>query len=81
MGQPLLIAQLDPAEVQHRVLHRASDSLTAPASLALEERRQNSRHQVDAGTGIADLGAGHQGTRSISPVVDAAPPVHCATFS
>src|SRR3954468_3304615 len=58
--EPLLVAQLDPAQVEHRVLHRALDPLAAAGLLALVERGEHAGHQVDAGAGVADLGAGHQ---------------------
>ena len=56
VGQALLIAQLDPAQVEHRVLHGAFDALAAARMGAVIQRRQNPGDQMDAGAGIADLG-------------------------
>ena len=64
MGQALLVAQLDPAEVEHGVLHGDLDALPAARLLALQKRRQDAGHEVDAGTRVADLGAGH-GRRAV----------------
>jgi len=36
---------------------------------------------MQAGAAVADLCAGDERQPSRKPVVDAAPPVHCATFS
>ena len=60
VGEPLLIAELHAAEVEHRVLHRARDALAAAALLALDQGGQDAGDQVDAGPRIADLRAGHQ---------------------
>src|SRR5262252_5862880 len=60
MLQPLLIAQLDTAEVEDAVLHRSQDALAAPCADALIERRNNAKREMQAGAGIADLRAGHQ---------------------
>ena len=59
VGEPLLVAKLHAAEVQHRILHRARHSLAPAALLAMKQGRQDARYQMDAGAGIADLGAGH----------------------
>ena len=80
VGEPLLVAQLHATEVQDGILH-AQSLADLGRSFHAGRSSEDSGNKVDAGTGIADLGAGHQGTLSISPVVDAAPPVHCATFS
>src|SRR5262249_51787386 len=56
--EPLLIAQLHPAEIEYSVLHRALDALAAARLFPLKQRRKNSCHQMNPGTGIADLGAG-----------------------
>ena len=69
MREPLLVAQLHPAEVEDAVLHGAGDALAAARLLALEQRRHDAEPKMQPGAGIADLGAG------------AEPPAHCATFS
>src|SRR5277367_3098933 len=33
--EPLLVAQLDPAQIEHTVLHRRQHSLTAPGGVSL----------------------------------------------
>src|SRR5256885_12904879 len=50
-----LVAQLDPAQVQHRVLHRALHALAAPGLLALIERREDAGDEMNASTGVTDL--------------------------
>ena len=60
MGQPLLVAQLHPAEVENTVLHRTGHALAAPTLIALIERCHNAESQVQPGAGIADLSARHQ---------------------
>src|SRR5256885_13156166 len=42
-GEPLLIAQLHAAEIQHAVLHRGEHSLSAARALALIENRKSTR--------------------------------------
>src|SRR5262249_34848794 len=59
VSEALLVAQFHPAKVQHTILHRACDALTAPGFLALKQCSQNARYEVDAGTRVADLSAGH----------------------
>ena len=59
--EPLLVAQLHPAEVEHGVLHRDLDSLPAAGVGALIERRQDPGDQVDAGPRVADLCTGRGG--------------------
>ena len=58
--EPLLIAQLDATEVQHRVLHRAGDALTAARLFTLEQRGEDAGHEMDAGARVADLRACHE---------------------
>src|SRR5215207_10812504 len=60
MGEALLVAQLDAAEVEHAVLHGAGDALAAPRRDPLEQSRDDAKPEVKAGAGIADLGAGHE---------------------
>ena len=60
MGEPLLVAQLDAAEVEHAVLHRGQHALAAAGALALVERAHDAERQMQAGAGVADLRAGHQ---------------------
>src|SRR6185295_20335846 len=57
VGQPLLIAQLHAAKVQHAVLHGAGDALPATALFALKEGGEDPGDQMDAGSRVADLGA------------------------
>ena len=47
--QPLLVAQLDAAQVQHRVLHRRQHLLAAAGGVALVERGDDAQSQVQAG--------------------------------
>jgi hypothetical protein len=58
-GKPLLVAQLDPAEVEDGVLHGAHDALALAALFTMEQGGQDASDQMDAGAGVADLGAGH----------------------
>src|SRR5262249_24875346 len=56
--QPLVIAQLDAAQVQHRVLHRYGHALPATSVLAPVQGGQDAGHGVDAGARVPDLGTG-----------------------
>ena len=56
--EPLLVAELDPAEVDHPVLHRRQDALAAARPLPLEQRGDDAEREVEAGAAVADLGAG-----------------------
>ena len=58
--EPLLIAQLDAAEVQHAVLHGAGHLLALAGRRSLEQRRDNAKCEMQAGAAIADLCAGDQ---------------------
>ena len=58
--QALLVAQLDAAQVEHAVLHGGEHLLPAPRALALIERRHDAERQVQSGTAVADLRAGHE---------------------
>src|SRR5690348_5744240 len=60
MCKPLLIAQLHAAEVQYGILHRARHALAFAGLLTLKKCRENSSHEMNAGTGIADLRACHK---------------------
>src|SRR5580704_437775 len=55
MLEPLLIAHLYPAQVEHRVLHRNLDALPAPAASALVERSKDRRGHMHSRAGIAYL--------------------------
>src|SRR6266581_2410837 len=59
-GQSLLVAQLDPAQVQYRVLHRRQHALSAAARNALIERGDNTQGEVHTGAAVADLGRADQ---------------------
>src|SRR6185437_3988165 len=58
--EPLLVAQLDAAEIEHAVLHRHIDLLAAAGTGALEQRGDDTERQMQAGAGVADLRAGDQ---------------------
>ncbi len=60
MPEPLLVAQLDAAQIQHAVLHRHIDLLAAPGGVALEQRGDNTQRQMQAGAEVTDLRPGHQ---------------------
>src|SRR6185437_8717603 len=60
MGEALLVAQFDPCEVEHAILHRGGDPLSAAAHGALIERGDDAERQMQSGAAVADLGAGHQ---------------------
>ena len=60
MSKALLIAQLDPAEVEHAILHRRQHLLAAASRIALVQGGDDAKCQVQAGAAIADLGAGDQ---------------------
>ena len=73
--QPLLVAHLDPAQIQHRVGHRDLDPLALAGALALIERGEDAGDRVDAGAAVADLRAGH-GRRPVLPAGRAGRPAH-----
>src|SRR3546814_8716147 len=58
VGETLLVAQLDAAEVEHRVLHGDLDALALAGLLALQQGGQDAGDAVYAGAGIADLRTG-----------------------
>ena len=60
-GEPLLVAQLDPREVQDTVLHRRRDLLAASGTLALVERGHDAKAKMQARSAVAHLGTGHEG--------------------
>jgi hypothetical protein len=45
-SEPLLVAQLDAAQVQHAVLHCSEYLLSTTGAVALEERRDDSERQM-----------------------------------
>ena len=56
--EPLLVPELDPAEIDHPVLHRGEDALAPPRALPLEQGGHDAEREVEAGAAVADLGAG-----------------------
>ena len=66
VGKSLLVAQLDPTQVQHRVLHGDLNPLTDSGFLTLKEGCQNRGHQMHARAGISNLGS-RTGRRAIIP--------------
>ena len=57
--EALLVAQLDAAEVEHAVLHRCQNPLSTTGFFPLEQGGDDTERQMQAGSGIADLGAGY----------------------
>ena len=53
-AEALVVAQADPHQVDHRVLHGDLDLLAAAGRVALLQGRQYSDREVHAGAGIAD---------------------------
>src|SRR5690348_5432913 len=60
MLQPLLVAQLDAAEIEHAVLHRDGDALALTRVGAVVERGDDTEREVQTVAGIADLRASDQ---------------------
>src|SRR5208283_4680891 len=58
--EALLVAQLDPAQVQDAILHGGEHALPAPGGLALVERGDDPERQMQARPRVADLRPGHQ---------------------
>src|SRR4029077_15529586 len=58
--EPLLIAQLHAAQIEHPVLHGGEYSLTAASGLALIERADDAERQMQPRAAVADRRAGHQ---------------------
>src|SRR4029077_15485173 len=56
--EPLLVAKLDPAQVEDRLLHGDLDTLSTAGVRALVQRGQNPRDEVDSGTRVTDLSTG-----------------------
>ena len=81
MLEALLVAQLDPAEIEHAVLHGGEHALTAAGAVALKERRDNTERKMQAGPESPICAPVTNGGPSRNPVVDAEPPAHWATFS
>jgi hypothetical protein len=62
--EALLVAQLDPAQVEHGVLHQHRDLLSDAGFLPGDQRGEQADQQVDAGVGIAK-GRGADGGWSV----------------
>jgi len=80
MGQTLLIAQFDAREVQHAVLHRGGDACPLRHGPLVKRVTMPSARCRP----VPCRRSGHRDERPVrreTPVVDAEPPVHCATFS
>ena len=58
--EALLIAQLHAAQVQHAILHRGEHLLPASGRVALVERRDDAKRQMQPGAAVADLRTGDQ---------------------
>ena len=55
--EPLLVAQLDAAEIKHPILHGDQHFLAVPSGVALEQRSDDTERKMQASPGIADLRA------------------------
>src|SRR5439155_12837855 len=73
--EPLLVAHLDPAQIEYGVSHRDFHPLAPAGAFAVEQRGENAGNRVHAGAAVADLGAGH-GRRAIFPARRARCPAH-----
>src|SRR5262249_13777493 len=60
MGEALLVAQLDAAQVEHAVLHRGGDALALAAMGALVERGDDAEGKMQTCAAVADLRARHE---------------------
>ena len=49
--------ELDPGQVQHRLLHRHLDELALAGAAALHQRREDRHREMHAGAAVADIGA------------------------
>ncbi len=58
--QPLLVPQLDAAQIENAILHCCRDFLAAPCLGALEKRRDDAEAKMQTCAGIADLCSGNQ---------------------
>src|SRR5215510_1055011 len=53
--QALLIAHLDPRQIEHAILHGAGDTLTLATHGAVIERGDDAQCQMQPGAAVADL--------------------------
>src|SRR5947209_16660187 len=60
MGEALLVAQLDPGEVEHTILHRGGNALSPAGLGALVDRGHNAERQMQPGAAVSDLSPGDQ---------------------
>ena len=81
MREPLLIAQLDAAKVQHAVLHRAVTFWPRPDFSRWNSAVTMPRARCTPVPESPICAPVTSGRPSWKPVVDAEPPAHCATFS
>jgi hypothetical protein len=79
--EALLVAQLDAAEVEHAVLHRAAPSGRGRCGVALIERGDDAEREMQPVPLSPICAPVTSGGPSRKPVVEAEPPAHCATFS
>jgi len=56
--EPLLVAELDAAEIQHRFLHGHEHPLALTCLLTLHEGGEDADQEVHAGVAVAERGAG-----------------------
>src|SRR5215467_278391 len=56
-GEPLLVPKLHATEVQYGILHRDGHALSLAALFAMKQGGKDSSYEMNAGAGIADLGA------------------------
>ena len=59
-GQALVIAELDATQVHHAIHHRDFDILSLAGAIALVDGGQQPDRQMQSGTRITDLRAGHE---------------------
>ena len=58
--EPLLIAQLHAAQVEHAILHRGEYALTAARGVALVQGRHDPQRKMQSGSAVADLRTGDE---------------------
>src|SRR2546427_5179371 len=75
LSEALVIAQADPDEVDHRVLHGDLDLLAFAGRVALHERGEDPDHAVHPGARVAD-GRPDVGRRAVGEPGDAHGPAH-----
>src|SRR2546422_3574733 len=75
LAEALVVAQADPDEVDHRVLHGDLDLLAFAARVALHERGEDPDHTVHPGARVAD-GRPDVGRRAVGEPGDAHGPAH-----